>query len=87
MSNITITKAQIDSAADQTEELQKAYAGAATRTFVQKCSHDAACEKGARMGAKLAAAVFTPEVVLTARSAERSPADTLAGLLAIANAS
>lgn len=81
-----ISQADITAASDQTVALQKVYAHAATSTFVAKCSHEAAAEKGARHGAKLAADVFTPSVVLTARSAARTPADVLAGLLAIANA-
>lgn len=81
MSNTKITTAEIGAAVSKSPELQKAYASSAVTTFVAKCNHETACEKGARKGAKLAEATFTPEVVATARAAERTPADVLTGLL------
>lgn len=81
MSNTVITMADINNSTEQSEALQAAYADSAVRTFVAKCNNDTACEKGARKGAKLAESVFTPEVIVTARAAERTPADQLTGLL------
>ena len=78
-----ITTAAIGDAVAQSDKLKKAYAASAVATFVAKCNHVTATEKGARKGAKLAESVFTPEIIATARAAERTPADQLKGLLSL----
>lgn len=83
MPNTVITTAAIGDAVAQSPELKKAYAASAVATFVSNCSMTRAEEKGARKGARLAESVFTPEVIATARAAERTPAEQLEGLLAL----